>query len=392
MNQSERRYDIFISYSSKDQKLIDALCHFLEARNLRCFVAYRDVPKGKDWASYIVKAIRKCKVFVYVHSQSSNTSEETTRELNLAFGANCVVIPFRIENVDYIEDKEYRLTNVNWLDAFPDKPEKYFGKLFDIIKPNFPDRIVEYDDKKREELEIEIKRREEERKKKELEEQERRRRERKERREASLKKIKRSFADFGIGVGKVLPWIAGAALCIGLFLWIAPMIKSCINESGTVTETKTIMETNSREPLTLSDFSLEEGQEYETIKQKEKQHVEKQSTDEQIAARQAAERQAMREAEQRKKQTEARKAAEQNAKQEAAAKKAAEEKAKQQAAARKAENEKKFEEYKNKGDFYWKMSFDEPDNATYKAKAKEFYRKALQYKEDKVSRTRYNGL
>lgn len=378
MNQSERDYDIFISYSSKDKKLVEALCHFSEERNLRCFVAYRDVPKGEDWASYIVKAIKKCKVFVYVHSQSSNTSAETTRELNLAFGANCVVIPFRIENVDYIEDKEYRLTNVNWLDAFPDKPEKYFGELFDIIKPNFPDRIMEYDDKKKEEFEIEIKRREEERKKIELEEQERQRRERKERREAFLKKIKQSFVDFGRGILKVFPWIAGAALCVGLFLWIAPMIKSCTNESVTVTETETITETNSREPLTLSDFSLEEGQEQKTIKQKEKQQVEKRSADEQIAVRQAAERQAMREAEQRKKQTEARKAAEQ--------------KAKQEAAARKAENEKKFEEYKNKGDFYWKMSFDEPDNATYKAKTKEFYRKALQYKEDKVIRTRYNGL
>ena len=228
MNQSERRYDIFISYSSKDQKLIDALCHFLEARNLRCFVAYRDVPKGEDWASYIVKAIRKCKVFVYVHSQSSNKSAETTKELQLAFGTKCVVIPFRIENIDYISAKKYRLTNVNWLDAFPDKPEKYLGKLFDIIKPNFPDRIVEYDDKKRK-----------------FEEQERQRRECKERREASLKNASSTHKCNFRREGKVFPWIAGATLCVGLFLWIAPMIKSCINESVTVTGTETITENNS---------------------------------------------------------------------------------------------------------------------------------------------------
>ena len=241
MNQSETKYDIFISYSSEDKKLVEALCHFIEGRNLRCFVAYRDVPKGEDWASYIVEAIEDCKVFVYVHSQSSNKSAETTKELQLAFGTKCVVIPFRIENIDYISAKKYRLTNVNWLDAFPDKPEKYLGKLFDIIKPNFPDRIVEYDDKKRK-----------------FEEQERQRRECKERREASLKNASSTHKCNFRREGKVFLWIAGAALCVGLFLWIAPMIKSCINESVTVTGTETITENNSEiETFMVNGVSFE---------------------------------------------------------------------------------------------------------------------------------------
>ena len=164
MNQSERKYDIFISHSTKDIEIIEDLCHYLEERSLHCFVAYRDVPKGKDWGEYIVKAIEDCKVFVYVHTQASNKSEETTRELNLAFGAECLVIPFRIENIEYIEAKKYRLTNINWLDAFPGNPEDYFGELFEKIKPYFHDRIQESD-------EIEPQRRKTELKRNELEEQ-----------------------------------------------------------------------------------------------------------------------------------------------------------------------------------------------------------------------------
>ena len=166
MNQSERKYDIFISHSTKDEKTIEDLCHYLEERNLHCFVAYRDVPKGKDWGEYIVNAIEDCKVFVYVHTQASNKSKETTRELNLAFEAECLVIPFRIENIEYIKAKKYRLTNINWLDAFPGNPEDYFGELFEKIKPYFPDRIRESD-------KIEIQSRKTELKKKELEEQQR---------------------------------------------------------------------------------------------------------------------------------------------------------------------------------------------------------------------------
>lgn len=143
MNRKE--YDIFISYSSNDQKVVEALWSYLEMKKLRCFVAYNDVPKGKDWGSYIVKAITDCKLFIYVHSQSANKSEETTREINLAFKKRCIVIPFRIDPSEYIPAKEYRLTNVNWLDAFPDKPDNYFEALYEMIKSNFPDRIKEED-------------------------------------------------------------------------------------------------------------------------------------------------------------------------------------------------------------------------------------------------------
>lgn len=145
MNQNERKYDVFISYSSNDQKLVETLCNYLETKKLRCFVAYRDVPKGKDWGSYIVTAIADCKLFIYVHSQSANKSEETTREINLAFKKRCIVIPFRIDSSEYISAKEYRLANVNWLDAFPDDPSNYFEVLYKMIKPNFPDRIKEED-------------------------------------------------------------------------------------------------------------------------------------------------------------------------------------------------------------------------------------------------------
>ena len=55
---SEKLYDIFISYSSKDAKVINALTHYLEERCLRCFVAYRDVPYGEDWAPHILKAVK----------------------------------------------------------------------------------------------------------------------------------------------------------------------------------------------------------------------------------------------------------------------------------------------------------------------------------------------
>ena len=180
------------------------MCHYLEERNLRCFVAYRDIPKGKDWAPYIEKGFEDSKVLVYVHTESSNKSIETTREINLAFEEGCVVIPFRVNSIKYGEGKRYRLNNVNWLDAFPGNPENYFGDLFDILKVHFPERIQQKEDEQarldaekaeaeriaREKAEAEERRREAERRERERrqrEEEARRRKEERERRKEELK-------------------------------------------------------------------------------------------------------------------------------------------------------------------------------------------------------------
>ena len=151
----EYKYDVFISYSSKDQKIVEGMCHYLEERNLRCFVAYRDVPKGGYWGKYISPAIKKSKVFIYVHTSTANESEDTTREIVLALKCKLIVIPFRVEDIEYRDDKEYSLTNLNWLDAFPEEPESYFGNLYDIVKVNFPEREIKNKDDKSNEATVE---------------------------------------------------------------------------------------------------------------------------------------------------------------------------------------------------------------------------------------------
>lgn len=240
----EKLYDVFISYSSKDQKLVEAMCHYLEERNLRCFVAYRDVPKGKDWGPYIEKGIEDSKVLVYVHTEASNMSEETTREINLAFEEGCVVIPFRVSAIKYGTGKRYRLNNLNWLDAFPQSPENYFGDLFDILKVNFPQRIQQKEDQKarleaekaeaeriaREKAEAEERRREKERIEREgrqREEEARRRKEEAERRKEERKEWwERNKSKFVM----LLAVIAGAVAGI----WC---IKNCKGTTETATET-----------------------------------------------------------------------------------------------------------------------------------------------------------
>ena len=122
------KYDVFLSYSSKDQKVAEGVCGYLESKGYRCFVAYRDIPKGEVWASEITNAIDASKMMVVVFSENFNASEQTDREIELAAENKIPILTFRITNSDFTGAKKYYLKNLNWIDAFPN-PDSFFREL-----------------------------------------------------------------------------------------------------------------------------------------------------------------------------------------------------------------------------------------------------------------------
>lgn len=126
-------HDVFISYSSKDQKIVEALSHYLEERNIRCFVAYRDIPKGKVWAAAITEAIENCQIMIVIFSKDFNISPQVDRELELGSEENKPILTFRIQEEEFAGAKKYYLKNLNWIDAFPN-PELCFASLFTSVE------------------------------------------------------------------------------------------------------------------------------------------------------------------------------------------------------------------------------------------------------------------
>ncbi len=127
------KYDVFISYSSVDQKVAEGVCGYLESQGIRCFVAYRDIPRGVVWAAAIVDALDDSQMMVVIFSDSFNKSKQVDREIALASENEMPILPFRISNSGFSGAKKYYLKNLNWIDAFPD-PQKEFGSLCDNVK------------------------------------------------------------------------------------------------------------------------------------------------------------------------------------------------------------------------------------------------------------------
>ncbi len=127
-------HDVFISYSSKDKPIADAVCASLEARKVRCWIAPRDVLPGETYAEALIDALNASRIVVLVFSANSNDSPQVIREVERAVNKGIPIIPFRIENVLPSKSMEYFVSSSHWLDAMTPPLEKHLQRLGDTVQ------------------------------------------------------------------------------------------------------------------------------------------------------------------------------------------------------------------------------------------------------------------
>lgn len=126
-------HDVFISYSSKDKSLGDAVCAGLEARGIRSWIAPRDSVPGKAYSGQLYKAIQSAKVFLILLTKNANLSDHVLREVELAIQSGAIIIPFRTQDVPLSDNLKYYLSDVHWLDAFDPPMEQHIRELANLI-------------------------------------------------------------------------------------------------------------------------------------------------------------------------------------------------------------------------------------------------------------------
>lgn len=126
-------HDVFISHSSKDKAIADAVCATLERNRIRCWIAPRDIQPGQEYARAIVDAIHGARVFILVFSGASNASEHVIREVNRAITAGLPVLPLRVEDVMPTHSLDYYLAGKHWLDALTPPLEEHLARLSEAV-------------------------------------------------------------------------------------------------------------------------------------------------------------------------------------------------------------------------------------------------------------------
>ena len=113
----QKSLDVFVSYSSKNKNVADAIVADFEQHGIRCWYAPRDIMPGDSWVSAITEALQVVKVQVLIYTDESNTSRQVMNEVAVAFNAGKTIVPFRLTQTKMSNEFEYYLSCVHWLDA-----------------------------------------------------------------------------------------------------------------------------------------------------------------------------------------------------------------------------------------------------------------------------------
>lgn len=122
---------VFISHSSEDRDLADAYHDALEAAEIPCWVAHRDIPAGGWYPEAIIKAITECSAFIVIFSEHSNASDHVATEIERAFNARKPILVARTDAADPATNARlsYFLSSHHWFDAEGLRPEQYLPRL-----------------------------------------------------------------------------------------------------------------------------------------------------------------------------------------------------------------------------------------------------------------------
>jgi hypothetical protein len=125
---------VFISYAKEDKETANTICKELESRNIKCWIAFRDISPAQVWAKAIVKAIAESELLVLLLTRHSNESIYVYKELERAVSNKKVIITIRLEDIEPGEELQLFISGIQWFDVWKKPMESYIDELTKIIK------------------------------------------------------------------------------------------------------------------------------------------------------------------------------------------------------------------------------------------------------------------
>jgi hypothetical protein len=109
---------VFVSHASANFKVADEVRQLLEERDVRCWIAPRDIPPSSSYGKEISKAIEECSVTVLLLTEQSNASRAVANEIEMSFSMEKAIIPLRLREIKPSKELAFFVSNVQWVDAY----------------------------------------------------------------------------------------------------------------------------------------------------------------------------------------------------------------------------------------------------------------------------------
>jgi hypothetical protein len=124
---------VFQSYSSEGKTIANRVCSALEAADIPCWIAPRNILPGVDYPTAIVEAISSVEVLVLILNRQAAASPHIRSEVGQAFNDKKRIIPFRLFNDRLPENLEYFLSMTQWRDDTDGCTDENIKRLTEAI-------------------------------------------------------------------------------------------------------------------------------------------------------------------------------------------------------------------------------------------------------------------
>ena len=110
--EKKNEYDVFVSYSSKDQLIADKLVNAFKKAGIKTWIATENINAG-SYAKQIVEGIRNSSIFAVITSENSIKSQHVLNEIDQAFkrlNDGMTIIPFIADDAEMSDEYSYYLS------------------------------------------------------------------------------------------------------------------------------------------------------------------------------------------------------------------------------------------------------------------------------------------
>ena len=142
-------FNVFISYSRRDYvdeaknvlpgNIISQIKNVFDENKITYWMDEKGIYSGDEFAKVIAGYIRRSKIFLFVSTENSNSSEWTSDEIAVARMYKKKIIPFRYDDSEYNESVIVFIAKLDYIDYFTN-PKPAFQKLVSSIKQYLGDR------------------------------------------------------------------------------------------------------------------------------------------------------------------------------------------------------------------------------------------------------------
>jgi hypothetical protein len=122
-------HEVFLSYASADEDIVEAVCYALERQGVRCWLAPRDLAPGVQYAEGIIRAINHSRLLVLILSADATSSPHVPREVERAGAKGIPILAVRMDTAPLPPAMEYFLSQSQWLDVSGGRWERQLPQL-----------------------------------------------------------------------------------------------------------------------------------------------------------------------------------------------------------------------------------------------------------------------